>query len=181
MSSGIPAGLQLFTIQHTNNGFHSKWWIRERQGSRCETSTGRANPKGCVDNCARYSSTRKTYIPQLSDSILVSHPHPVSRIALVSPERSKQIEAVLFRIIQSGQLKTVSDKQLIDLLDQVNLYLAPIGSIPISFPQMEQTEGKTAVQKPSIVVRRSLPSNLGFALISGQYQRRKGLEDDLDF
>jgi len=72
----------------------------------------------------------------------------LSRIALVSPERSKQIETILLRMAQSGQLRNrVSEEQLIDLLNQ-----------------MEQAEGKTTVQKSTIV-----------------YHRRKGLEDDLDF
>jgi len=72
----------------------------------------------------------------------------LSRIALVSPDRSKQIETILLRMAQSGQLKSrVTEEQLIDLLNQ-----------------MEQAEGKTRVQKPTIV-----------------YHRRKGLEDDLDF
>jgi len=44
----------------------------------------------------------------------------VSRIALVSPERAKQIEEILLRMAQSGQLKgRVSEEQLIGFLDQV--------------------------------------------------------------
>lgn len=44
----------------------------------------------------------------------------VSRIALVSPERSQQIEGILMRMVQSGQLRgRVSENQLIELLDQV--------------------------------------------------------------
>lgn len=44
----------------------------------------------------------------------------VSRIALVSPERAKQIEAILFRMAQSGQLRgRVTETQLIGLLEQV--------------------------------------------------------------
>jgi programmed cell death protein 5 len=51
---------------------------------------------------------------------------PVSRIALVSPDRSKQIETILLRMAQSGQLKNrVTEEQLIDLLNQVKeIYLA---------------------------------------------------------
>ncbi|KIY48317.1 hypothetical protein FISHEDRAFT_43764 [Fistulina hepatica ATCC 64428] len=45
----------------------------------------------------------------------------LSRIALVSPERSRQIETLLVRMVQSGQLRgKVSENQLIDLLDQVD-------------------------------------------------------------
>ncbi|OAX37188.1 DNA-binding TFAR19-related protein [Rhizopogon vinicolor AM-OR11-026] len=44
----------------------------------------------------------------------------LSRIALVSPERSRQIETIILRMAQSGQLRDrVSEKQLIDLLDQM--------------------------------------------------------------
>ena len=44
----------------------------------------------------------------------------VARISLVSPERSKQIEAILLRMAQTGQLRgKVTEPQLIDLLEQV--------------------------------------------------------------
>ncbi|EIM90284.1 DNA-binding TFAR19-like protein [Stereum hirsutum FP-91666 SS1] len=43
----------------------------------------------------------------------------LSRISLVSPERSRQIEGILLRMAQSGQLRgRVSENQLIDLLEQ---------------------------------------------------------------
>jgi programmed cell death protein 5 len=44
----------------------------------------------------------------------------LSRIALVSPDRSRQIESILLRMAQSGQLKgRVSEGQLIELLEQM--------------------------------------------------------------
>ncbi|KAG2075874.1 DNA-binding TFAR19-related protein [Suillus decipiens] len=44
----------------------------------------------------------------------------LSRIALVSPERSRQVETIIMRMAQSGQLRgRVSEQQLIDLLDQM--------------------------------------------------------------
>ena len=44
----------------------------------------------------------------------------VSRIALVSQERYQQIQTVLLRMAQGGQLRSkVTEAQLIDLLDQV--------------------------------------------------------------
>ncbi|KAJ7243409.1 PDCD5-related protein [Mycena haematopus] len=63
----------------------------------------------------------------------------LSRIALVSPERSKQIEGILMRMVQSGQLRgRVTENQLIDLLEQ-----------------MEDTQGgKTASKKSTIVFQR---------------------------
>ena len=55
-------------------------------------------------------------VPQIHGA----HSCPVSRIALVSPDRSKQIETILLRMAQSGQLKNrVTEGQLIDLLNQV--------------------------------------------------------------
>jgi len=45
----------------------------------------------------------------------------LSRIALVSPSRSAQIEGILLRMAQSGQLKgRVSEEQLIGLLEQAD-------------------------------------------------------------
>ncbi|KAF8916182.1 PDCD5-related protein [Mucidula mucida] len=63
----------------------------------------------------------------------------LSRIALVSPERSKQIETILMRMVQSGQLRgRVSENQLIDLLDQVE----------------EAAQGPKATKKSTIVYQR---------------------------
>jgi len=43
----------------------------------------------------------------------------LARISLVSPERSKQIETILLRMAQSGQLRgKITESQLIDLLEQ---------------------------------------------------------------
>jgi programmed cell death protein 5 len=62
----------------------------------------------------------------------------LSRISLVSPERSKQIEMIILRMAQSGQLRgRVSEEQLIDLLNQ-----------------MEEAEGKSAPKKSTIVYHR---------------------------
>jgi len=60
----------------------------------------------------------------------------LSRIALVSPERSRQIESILLRMAQSGQLRgRVSEAQLIDLLEQ-----------------MEEGQGKTATAKKTTIL-----------------------------
>ncbi|KAF7294757.1 hypothetical protein MIND_01013100 [Mycena indigotica] len=62
----------------------------------------------------------------------------LSRIALVSPERSKQIEAILLRMVQSGQLRgRVTENQLIDLLEQ-----------------MEDAGSKNTAKKSTIVFQR---------------------------
>ena len=47
----------------------------------------------------------------------------VSRISLVSQQRAQQIEGVLLRMAQGGQLRTkVTEPQLVDLLDQVRAF-----------------------------------------------------------
>ncbi|KAG5717974.1 hypothetical protein E4T56_gene1672 [Termitomyces sp. T112] len=62
----------------------------------------------------------------------------LSRISLVSPERSKQIEGILFRMAQNGQLRgRVSENQLIELLEQ-----------------MEDVQGNGTIKKSTIVFQR---------------------------
>lgn len=46
----------------------------------------------------------------------------VARIALVSQDRARQIEAILLRMAQTGQLRgRVTEEQLIDLLEKVRM------------------------------------------------------------
>lgn len=46
----------------------------------------------------------------------------VARIALVSQDRARQIEAILLRMAQTGQLRgRVTEEQLIDLLEKVRV------------------------------------------------------------
>jgi len=62
----------------------------------------------------------------------------LARIALVSPERSRQIETILLRMAQSGQLRgRVGEEQLIGLLEQV-----------------EETQAKAGAKKGAIVFQR---------------------------
>ncbi|KAH7889989.1 PDCD5-related protein [Phlebopus sp. FC_14] len=62
----------------------------------------------------------------------------LSRIALVSPERSRQIEGILLRMAQSGQLRgKVTESQLIELLEQ-----------------MEDAQSKTTKKATTIVYQR---------------------------
>ncbi|KAF9453245.1 hypothetical protein P691DRAFT_658880 [Macrolepiota fuliginosa MF-IS2] len=62
----------------------------------------------------------------------------LSRIALVSPERAKQIEGILLRMAQSGQLRgRVTEEQLIGFLDQ-----------------MEDSGSKGGAKKSTIVYHR---------------------------
>ncbi|KAK7689072.1 hypothetical protein QCA50_007763 [Cerrena zonata] len=62
----------------------------------------------------------------------------LSRIALVSPQRSQQIEGILLRMAQTGQLRgRVTEEQLIDLLEQA-----------------EEAQSKNAPKKGTIVFQR---------------------------
>ena len=57
--------------------------------------------------------------------LLITSLSLVSRIALVNPQLSTQIEGILLRMAQSGQLRgRVTETQLIGLLDQVRKGLA---------------------------------------------------------
>lgn len=45
----------------------------------------------------------------------------MARIALVSQDRARQIEAIILRLVQSGQIRgQVTEQQLIDLLEKVS-------------------------------------------------------------
>lgn len=62
----------------------------------------------------------------------------LSRIGLVSPERSRQIESILVRMAQTGQLRgKVSETQLIELLEQ-----------------LEDAQSKASAKKTTIVYQR---------------------------
>ncbi|KAI0345198.1 DNA-binding TFAR19-related protein [Trametopsis cervina] len=62
----------------------------------------------------------------------------LSRIALVSQDRARQIEAILLRMAQSGQLRgRVTEEQLIDLLEKA-----------------EDAQGRSQPKKGSIVFQR---------------------------
>ncbi|KAM6500624.1 PDCD5-related protein [Amanita muscaria] len=73
----------------------------------------------------------------------------LSRIALVSPERSAKIEGLILSLAQAGKIQRgqrVSENQLIDLLEQL------------------EERGKSTNKKATVV-----------------FQRRKDIDDDLDF
>ena len=63
------------------------------------------------ERCMRFTVFPPANVPDLK---------LVSRIGLVSKERFQQIQTVLLRMAQGGQLRSkVTEAQLIDLLDQV--------------------------------------------------------------
>ncbi|KZT67801.1 hypothetical protein DAEQUDRAFT_654296, partial [Daedalea quercina L-15889] len=62
----------------------------------------------------------------------------LARIALVSPQRSQQIEGILLRMAQTGQLRgRVTESQLIDLLEQA-----------------DEAQSKSTAKKSTIVFQR---------------------------
>ncbi|TFY75619.1 hypothetical protein EWM64_g8392 [Hericium alpestre] len=62
----------------------------------------------------------------------------VARIALVSPDRSRQMESILLRMAQTGQLRArVTEQQLIELLEQA-----------------EEANSKSSARKGAIVFQR---------------------------
>ena len=45
----------------------------------------------------------------------------LSRIQMVKPEKARQVESIIMRMAQSGQLQSqIEDKQLVDLLNQIS-------------------------------------------------------------
>lgn len=67
-------------------------------------------------------------VRQKSGCLIVATDRPlfssisVARIALVSQDRARQIEAILLRMAQTGQLRgRVTEEQLIDLLEKVRI------------------------------------------------------------
>jgi hypothetical protein len=64
---------------------------------------------------------RKVLSMVAATCVLMCISNLVARIALVRPSLSKQIESLLVRLAQSGQLRgRVTEQQLIGLLEQVN-------------------------------------------------------------
>ena len=108
----------------------------------------------------------------------------VSRIALVSPTRSNQIESILLRMLQAGQLRgRVSEQQLIDLLEQVRLY--SLGSHISAF---ENNKYRPMKHRKRLRVRglswyvliadHSRPEPTRSLTYCAQFQRRVDLDDD---
>ncbi|KAJ7915492.1 hypothetical protein B0H13DRAFT_2270325 [Mycena leptocephala] len=84
--------------------------------------TNPAQQQGAEDEAAKRAQEEQMRRDVMATVLDTAARERLSRIALVSPERSKQIEAILLRMVQSGQLRgRVSEEQLIDLLEQVGL------------------------------------------------------------
>lgn len=67
----------------------------------------------------------------------------VSRISLVSQQRAQQIEGVLLRMAQGGQLRSkVTEPQLVDLLDQVRTFCHLCGKASLIPTQYSSRAGR---------------------------------------
>ncbi|KAI9456464.1 DNA-binding TFAR19-related protein [Russula earlei] len=86
------------------------------------------DPSGNGQNVSRSedAAEQKRAEEQMRRDLLATALEPtarerLSRIALVSPTRSNQIESILLRMLQAGQLRgRVSEEQLIGLLEQAD-------------------------------------------------------------
>lgn len=89
-----------------------------------------------LESDARERCKPPSFIKSLLNQITL-----VSRIALVNPQLSAQVESILVRMAQSGQLRgRVSEQQLIGLLDQA-----------------DGQQSSATAKKGAIVVRPSVP------------------------
>jgi programmed cell death protein 5 len=114
----------------------------------------------------------------------INNASTVSRIALVSPTRSNQIESILLRMLQAGQLRgRVSEQQLIDLLEQVRLY--SLGSYISAFENHKYRPTKLrkrlrvrVLSWYVLVADNSRPEPSRWLTHCAQFQRRVDLDDD---
>jgi programmed cell death protein 5 len=84
-----------------------------------QAAAGTPAPSGAEDEAkkAQDEQMRRDLLATLLDTAARER---LSRIALVGPQRAAQIEGILLRMAQSGQLRgRVSEAQLIGLLEQV--------------------------------------------------------------
>ncbi|KAJ7043140.1 PDCD5-related protein [Mycena alexandri] len=107
-----------------------------------ETQPPQTNPaqqqQGAEDAAAKRAQEEQMRRDVMATVLEAAARERLSRIALVSPERSQQIEGILMRLVQSGQIRgKVSENQLIDLLEQ-----------------MEEAGGKTTSKKSTISYQR---------------------------
>ncbi|KAJ6547013.1 PDCD5-related protein [Mycena capillaripes] len=102
--------------------------------------TNPAQQQGGEDEAAKRAQEEQMRRDVMATVLDTAARERLSRIALVSPERSKQIEGILLRMVQSGQLRgRVTENQLIDLLEQM---------------EDAQGGGKAASKKSTIVFQR---------------------------
>ncbi|CAL1703481.1 unnamed protein product [Somion occarium] len=82
---------------------------------------GAAPPSGGGEEEAKRAAEEQMRRDLLATVLDSAARERLSRIALVSPERSRQIEGILLRMAQTGQLRgRVTEEQLIGLLEQAD-------------------------------------------------------------
>ncbi|KAI0692994.1 hypothetical protein C8T65DRAFT_586147 [Cerioporus squamosus] len=94
--------------------------IRAARMSQLQQQGGNAATQG-EDDGAKQAAEEQMRRDLLATVLDPAARERLARIALVSPDRARQIEAILLRMAQSGQLRgRVSEEQLIELLDQID-------------------------------------------------------------
>lgn len=110
--------------------------------------------------------------------------HLVARIALVSEDRARQIEMIILRMYQTGQISKVTEDQLIGLLEQVSIDCYADGKYELMHKisiQADEAQSKGKPKKGTIVVCIScLCTGDQTASHNLQFQRRKAAFDDDD-
>ncbi|TDL27631.1 DNA-binding TFAR19-like protein [Rickenella mellea] len=91
-----------------------------QQTSSSNTTSGKpATPSGGGDDDEKRAAQEQMRRDLLATVLDPAARERLARIALVSPARSNQIESILLRMAQSGQLRgRVGEDQLIELLEQ---------------------------------------------------------------
>ena len=85
--------------------------------------------------------------------------HPVARIALVSEDRARQVEMIILRMFQMGQITKVTEDQLIGLLEQVRVSLSSEDGFLSHrriYVKADDAQSKAQPKKGAIVVRTRL-------------------------
>ncbi|CAM0135658.1 hypothetical protein VKS41_005310 [Umbelopsis sp. WA50703] len=87
-------------------------------GSPSRNASGSANSKENEQQKSDMEEARRTMLVQILDNDARER---LARINMVKADKARAVEDLLIRMAQSGQLRSkVSEKQLIDLLGQLN-------------------------------------------------------------
>ncbi|KAG9048377.1 hypothetical protein FS837_013014 [Tulasnella sp. UAMH 9824] len=88
----------------------------QKQGGSSNASAGGPSDPDAAEKRKEEDQMRRDLLATVLDS---SARERLSRISLVNPSLSKQMESILLRMAQSGQLRSrVTEEQLIGLLEQ---------------------------------------------------------------
>ncbi|KAG8966087.1 hypothetical protein FRB90_011017 [Tulasnella sp. 427] len=90
--------------------------LQKQSGGSSNAPGGGASEQEAAEKRKQEDEMRRDLLATVLDS---SARERLSRISLVNPSLSKQMESILLRMAQSGQLRSrVSEEQLIGLLEQ---------------------------------------------------------------